>query len=117
MMYPIEPLPKPRMTRADKWKQRACVMRYRAFKDECRAHGVEIYPAMDVVFRIPMPDSWSAKKRSTMAGQPHQQKPDIDNLAKALLDAVCDDDSHVWHVNAKKIWAEIGAIEIEERYA
>lgn len=30
-IYDITPIGKPRMTRADKWKQRPPVMRYRAF--------------------------------------------------------------------------------------
>lgn len=30
-IYDITPIGKPRMTRADKWKQRPAVMRYRAF--------------------------------------------------------------------------------------
>jgi len=37
--YKITPVPKPRQTRSDKWKQRPCVMRYRAFADEVRAAG------------------------------------------------------------------------------
>ena len=32
-IYDITPIGKPRMTRADKWKQRPAVMRYRAFCD------------------------------------------------------------------------------------
>lgn len=32
--YIITPVPKPRQTQADKWKQRPAVMRYRAFADE-----------------------------------------------------------------------------------
>ena len=39
MEYPIIPLGKPRMTQRDKWAKRPAVLRYRAFKDECRLHG------------------------------------------------------------------------------
>jgi hypothetical protein len=32
----LKPVPKPRQTRSDKWKQRPCVMAYRTFADELR---------------------------------------------------------------------------------
>ncbi|WP_234262277.1 RusA family crossover junction endodeoxyribonuclease [Klebsiella aerogenes] len=113
--YLITPIGKPRMTRADKWKQRPPVMRYRTFCDEARLHDIHIPPAnAHIVFVIPMPKSWSQKKRKQQDGQPHQQKPDIDNLTKSLLDALFDDDSHVWDVRASKIWGETGMIIIED---
>ena len=60
-----------------------------------------------------MPKSWSRKKREQLDGQPHLQKPDLDNLAKALLDAFYRDrdDAHVWRFSAiEKRWAEEGCI-------
>ncbi|HHE6457291.1 TPA: RusA family crossover junction endodeoxyribonuclease, partial [Proteus mirabilis] len=32
-VFNIEPVPKPRMTQADKWKKRPPVLKYFAFKD------------------------------------------------------------------------------------
>ena len=49
-----------------------------------------------------------------MNGAAHQQKPDIDNLTKSLLDALFDDDSHIWDVRASKIWGYEGAIVVQE---
>ena len=112
MIYPITPVPKPRMTRADKWKVRDCVAKYRAFADECRLRGVKVHPGDSVLFLMPMPRSWSKRKRAAMNGQPHTQKPDIDNLHKALLDAVHKDDAHIWKQTVEKRWAEEGAIVI-----
>lgn len=100
------------MTRRDKWAKRACVLRYFAFRDEVLAHGVIIPDRVRIIFHMPMPDSWSKKKRASMEGAPHKARPDIDNLCKALLDAVFDDDSHVWDVHASKLWSVDGAIEI-----
>lgn len=112
VIYPIIPYPKPRMTRSDKWKKRDCVLRYRAFCDECRLRGVDIPPAgASIHFILPMPSSWSQKKRESMNGKPHQQKPDIDNLVKALADACHQDDSHIWHyAGLKKTWGQTGQI-------
>jgi hypothetical protein len=35
-----------------------------------------------------MPASWSAKRKARMENQPHESKPDIIDLLKALEDAV-----------------------------
>jgi Holliday junction resolvase RusA-like endonuclease len=45
-----------------------------------------------------------------MNGQPHQQKPDIDNCCKALMDLEGTNDGHVHMLNATKRWAEKGRI-------
>lgn len=112
----INPVSEPRMTRADRWKQRDCVLAYRAYRDELRLK-LPRYPLMSVLvidFIIAMPQSWSQKKRAQMAGEPHQQKPDIDNLAKAFMDAFSEDDSYVYDLHARKFWGEKGAIILYE---
>lgn len=110
-IYDIVPIPKPRMTQRDKWQQRDCVMKYRAFKDECRMFDVVIPEAgSQVIFVLPMPKSWSKKKKDDMDGKPHRAKKDVDNLLKALLDAVFPDDSSVWDIRITKRWGESGKI-------
>lgn len=114
-VYEITPIAKPRMTRSDKWKLRPVVLKYRAFKDEVRLRRVQLNEAGDhVTYVIPMPKSWTKKKRAEMQGQPHQQKPDVDNLTKALLDALYGDDSHVWDIRTTKLWGETGQIRISQ---
>lgn len=113
MRYPIEPVPKPRMTRRDKWRKRPCVMRYRRFKDQCRAHRVELPQPCRVIFHMPMPErAWPKALRENMAGQPHCSTPDLDNLLKALCDAVLVDDARIWSVSAEKRWSLTPGIEI-----
>ena len=113
--YDILPMAKPRMTRSDKWNKRTCVLRYRAFADECRLRGVVVPEGgSHITFVIPMPKSWSKKKKVEMSGQPHQQKPDVDNLHKALLDAVFEDDCTVWDCRVSKRWGEVGKIVINQ---
>lgn len=114
MRYEITPVPAPRMTRADAWKQRPCVLRYRKFRDQVRAAGIKIPENGAIIdFLMPMPASWSQKKRDEQYLMPHKQKPDLDNLAKALFDAVFDDDCHVWSFTVRKYWYTDGAIEID----
>ena len=70
---------------------------------------------MEITFWLPMPPSWSQKKRDMMDWELHRQKPDIDNLFKALADALYGDDSHIAIMHATKRWAVNGAIEIRQR--
>lgn len=87
-------------------------MRYRAFADHCRALKVEVPNGAKITFYLPMPKSWSKKKRMVMDQEPHKQKPDLDNLCKALLDAVYQDDSGIHEISIKKRWGEVGSIKI-----
>ena len=113
MIYEITPVPKPRMTQRDKWAKRPAVIRYRDFCDQVRAAGIEVnQQGSEIAFNLPMPVSWSKKKRSEMDGQPHKQKPDLDNLIKALLDAVHKEDCEIWSLSAEKRWSESGSIEV-----
>ena len=114
-VYPIAPVAKPRMTQCDKWKLRPGVARYFDFKDQCRLYQVYLPPfGATVRFEMPMPRSWSLKKKNEMAGRPHQQVPDLDNLIKGLADAVYKDDSKIWHYHGlSKVWSWSPAIVIE----
>ena len=114
MIYSIEPVSAPRQTRADAWKKRASVVRYREFRDACRAAGIVVpVSGASVTFVIPMPPSWAQKKRDQSNRQPHMQRPDLDNLVKALLDAIYVQDSGVWDLHARKVWGHEGAIVVE----
>lgn len=88
-------------------------MRYRAFADECRLKGVKVESGDTVMFILPMPKSWSKAKKEKMDGEPHTQTPDIDNIFKALADAVHKDDSHIWNIKLYKLWGYHGQIIIE----
>jgi Holliday junction resolvase RusA-like endonuclease len=121
--YDVSPVPKPRQTRADVWKRRTAVLRYRAFADELRSKvrfrtELDLWArggAFHVVFVIPTPTSWPLNKRLAYVGTPHQQRPDKDNLEKAFTDALWpDEDSHVWDVRATKVWGTRGAIWVRQ---
>lgn len=113
-IYPIVPISKPRQTQRDRWAKRPPVLRYHAFKDEVRLHKVKLPECHHVIFVVPMPKSWSKKKHIEMDGQPHQQRPDVDNFWKALMDAIFEEDSHIWDARVTKIWGRKGEIRIKE---
>jgi Holliday junction resolvase RusA-like endonuclease len=108
LVYKGEFCGKPRMTRKDKWQTRPATARYWAFKDminiAAKEQGFKLGNQFEVQFFIQMPASWSKKKKSEYCGKPHQQKPDLDNYAKALMDSLLPDDSCVWSVWAVKYW-------------
>lgn len=113
------PMGAPRMTRADKWKRRACVVRYRAFKDAIRAAFVG-RPRVDpdkvvslswlAVFEPPQ--SWSKTRREAALGTLHRRKPDRDNIDKAVLDALFEDDCAIASGTIEKRWGTQARIEI-----
>ncbi len=116
--FPISPMGKPRMTQRDKWKKRTVIQRWYEFKDSINAiaasEGYAVADRLDIVFYIPMPKSWSKKKKTEMYAKPHQQRPDIDNMIKGFMDALCQEDSYVWAVNAEKFWSYSGKIIVFE---
>lgn len=121
-VFPVTPVGKPRQTQRDKWQRRPAVVQYRDFCDALRAYAAKARftppdAGLSITFYLPMPRSWSRKKRRAMALSPHQQKPDKDNLEKAFWDALKGDDSTVWHTaSVEKRWAgeddETGMIEV-----
>ncbi len=106
---------KPRMTQSDKWNKRKCVLVYRAFCDELRlkTKGFELSGNYKISFYLPMPKSWSKKKRELMNETPHQQKPDLDNLVKSINDALLEEDGIVYRLDASKWWGYEGKIIIQ----
>lgn len=72
---------------------------------------------LSLAFHIPMPKSWSQKKRAqAISGEiKHTSKPDLDNLIKAVKDGlngiVWVDDSQVVRVVAEKKYSENPRVE------
>lgn len=112
--FPLVPMGKPRMTRRDKWMKREVVTRYWAWKDElllmAKKFDYKMGNCLMVCFELPMPQSWSAKKRERMNGVVHQVKPDTDNMTKAFMDAFNKNDQEVWGNLIVKRWSEKGGI-------
>ena len=109
----ITPLAKPRMTQSDRWRKRKCVLDYWDYRDRIRSlvklMGPEV-THLSVDFHLPMPHSWSKKKRQAKNRTWHDQKPDLDNLVKAVLDALFEEDARVACIQAKKHWSEQGSL-------
>lgn len=119
-----EAMGKPRMTQLDKWKQRPVVLRYRAWCDLVRlSAGLTEHMTLTRPTRLTLriflacPASWSRTKRLDYNGDPHTAKPDLDNIAKGIMDALFVNDSYVYKVEMEKWWTEANphvAVTIEE---
>ena len=101
---------KPRMTRSDKWKVRKATSTYWAFSDlltlQANLQGFTLSDRISLTIDLPMPESWSKKKRAEMNMQPHTQKPDIDNILKSVQDILMKEDSSIWEIHATKRWTD-----------
>lgn len=102
---------KPRMTQRDRWKERTPVMKYRRWKDKVRkVLNENPIPATAEIVKVSwtayfeIPKSWSKKKKAEKRGSLHTQRPDRDNIDKALLDALWEEDSHIAWGTVLKVW-------------
>lgn len=108
------------------WAPTESWKKYCAFKDAIAALVADkvwpltLLPGDHVVFHMPMPQSWSQKKKLAHDGEPHEAKPDLDNLIGGFFDAMFPGqskggkgDQHMHTLGSmKKVWAWEGAIEI-----
>lgn len=114
--YKIIPVPACRMVQSDKWKnpRRPCVQRYFDFRDEVKRLKIKVDNGDSIRFILPMPDSWSKKKKAKLDGEGHMQTPDLDNLLKALLDAIMTQDKGIYYLSGlTKVWGKEGRIIID----
>ena len=113
-----KPAPRPRVTKYGTYNDKA----YTNYKKALRLVAQRQIKAplegaikMSIVFQFKKPKSWSKKKRE--AAFWHTQKPDADNLAKAVKDALNGlayrDDSQICDMDLVKIWGENDRITIE----
>ena len=119
----IKPMSAIRMTQRGKWVNTSAIryLNYKRdvgyqLKEQC-LKPLEGAVRLDMTFYMPMPDSWSRKRKSAHAGLPVTAKNgDIDNLCKGLMDAangiVYADDCQVTDVTMRKRYAYQGSIEL-----
>jgi len=85
-----------------------------------KAERIEGAVNMNIIYAFRRPKSLSKKERNEIDGGkniPKTTKPDIDNLTKAILDAlngiVWKDDAQVTQINIQKVWSAKDQIEVE----
>lgn len=123
--FDVVPMGKPRMTQSDKWKtdpnhpdpnkrKREVVHRYHQLQNIIREQadkmGFVLKKTFEAVFFVPIPESFSGKKKKELVGMPCEERPDIDNYVKFFLDTMAKEDKSVWYIKAEKRWAYYGSI-------
>lgn len=96
------------------------IERYNNYKLEISAEakrkGFKMpHQGASIKFFIPVPKSWTKKKKRQYHQTIHQSKPDLDNYLKALVDSICEEDKYIGHYGElAKYWVdfEVGWIEI-----
>lgn len=113
IVIPGKPIAKPRMTQRDRWMKRPAVVAYWAWANHARELadavqlGEKVAPTLTVGINafFGLPSSYSAAKKRKLYGQPHTLRPDADNIAKAVLDALWPkNDSAVYDLRIVKLW-------------
>jgi Holliday junction resolvase RusA-like endonuclease len=124
-LFDVIPMGAPRLSQSDKWKtnpnhadpnkrQRKVVTNYFAYKNaltkQAELMNFQLRQVLDALYLIPMPNSWSNKKKERMNGMPCEVKPDTDNITKGVKDTFRKNDSDIWYEKAEKRWAFKGSI-------
>lgn len=117
----------PAKTRA--WKNTVRDAAWAAMKDCGLDRPFDGPVVLNLTFTLPPPASWTKGKREkAVLGHIHPaSKPDIDNLAKAVMDGINDlnrqedaipvwrDDCQVVHLVAQKRYGPTGAVRVQVR--
>lgn len=95
---------------AEGWK--SCIAQ--AAREVLPAEPIAEPIKLDVCFFMPRPKGHHKKDgtiKDAHLDRRHSQKPDADNLVKAVMDALSElqawkDDSQVWNLRVVKVWAD-----------
>lgn len=74
---------------------------------EAKRKGFSIPPAgLSITFFMPMPKTWSKKKKREFHGSLMQSRPDLDNLIKSFADSLTSEDKYIANISATKRWVD-----------
>lgn len=78
--------------------------------------GIALY----VIFYMPIPKSYSNKRKLALDMQPHLKKSDLDNLLKMILDRaegiLFDNDKRIYSIRSEKVYSNRPRIEMTLNY-
>ena len=121
--FQVDPVPasRPRVTRWGTYYGK----KYKGFKEQMKNiltdyHATTMLEGLvcaNMTFFIPVPKSWSKKKKELHIGKYCNNNADLDNYEKAILDALNGhyylDDRQIVEQSSRKIYAEFGSIHIK----
>ena len=72
--------------------------------------------SVTIIAQFKPPKSWSGKKAAAHMGRPHSQRPDLDNIAKSITDALNEiayvDDSKICEMKLRKEWGPADQVSV-----
>lgn len=73
------------------------------------------YQGAHIKFFVPVPRSWSKKKKAAYHLKLHMGRPDVDNMLKGVFDSLFSEDKYIADVRVTKFWVdfEAGWIDVE----
>lgn len=123
-LFNVDPMGAVRTTQRQKWVDKRA-KRYFEYKQVIAGSAATQFSdgqptpaalALKMVFVMPIPASWSKKKRWDALDKAHMSKPDLDNLIKGCTDAlngvVWQDDKQIIAVEATKVYGFEPRIEL-----
>lgn len=112
---PIQPMPAPRLTHQGRFTKRA--KEYFKYKNflwvYCTTNDFQLSEKVRITFYMEIPKSITKKEKTKRLGNPHKQRPDLDNLVKGVWDGLAKEDGYIHYLECSKFWAEEGKIVIE----
>jgi Holliday junction resolvase RusA-like endonuclease len=89
----------------------------KTIKSNVAGHIVEGSLSVDIIATLTIPKSRLKGKSALASGDWHTQKPDSDNIAKAILDAITKagvwvDDCQIADLRIRKVWDSKGSITV-----
>ena len=112
---PVQPMSAPRLTHQRRHTARA--KRYYAYKKTlkmfCKVNSFVLSEKVKITFYMQIPKSITKKEKAKRLGNPHTQRPDLDNLVKGVWDALAEEDGYIHTLQCSKLWSKTGKIVIE----
>lgn len=102
------PIGKPRQTRSDKWRARPCVIAYRAWADVARMMAFRKNRKLMLVHPTELTVKAYFESGKVHRCGPHTVKADLDNVCKAVMDALFLNDQLIYRIHAEKYWCDGG---------
>ena len=109
----------PRQVQSDKWARRPCVLAYRAWCDAVRRACPVVPPAalvgmVSIAATYTPPTSWkpAARQMAMSNYRAKRSKPDCDNIAKAILDALWEQDAAIPALTVSKRWGPVDEVNV-----
>lgn len=86
----------------------------------CKNVPKGLYITLHAIFYMPIPNSWSGKRKLAVELKPHTKKPDVSNLLKMLEDRangiLYPDDSYIYKATCEKVYSKHVGIFIRLEY-